>query len=101
MKSARQWSRLEKTGPRETHQVAARSELSPESQIKLKIFQSPPIHPEIYSRFGNSAKLGFFQPVDGELPVTKCRQKDNLYITYEEKVNPMTSKRSQKEKKQW
>ena len=30
---------MEKKGPRETHQVAARSELLPESQIKLKVSQ--------------------------------------------------------------
>ena len=47
---------------------------------------------ESYSRFGNSGKLRFSQPVYCELPVTECRQKHNLCITYEEKVNPSTSK---------
>ena len=101
MKSARQQSRSEKKGPRETHQVAAGNEFSPESQIKLKIFHTSAVNPEINSRFRNFRKtLIFFQPVYSDLTVTECRQKEYLYVTFEEEVNHRTSKGSQKEKKQ-
>ena len=31
-------------------------------------------------------KTSIFQQVDGELPVTECRQKDYIFNTYEEKI---------------
>ena len=63
-------------GSREYHQVANRSEPSPESLIKLTISQAPPIYPETYLRFGKVRKIKNVQPVNGGLPVTECRQKE-------------------------
>ena len=45
--------------------------------MKLKISITPPINPEICSWRGNWGNFEVSQAVDGELPVTQCRQ-----ITY-------------------
>ena len=44
----------------QTHQVAARSELLPESWKKHNINQTPPIILEIYSQYRKLGKLSYF-----------------------------------------
>ena len=86
MDSARQSFRLEKKGLREIRQAAARSDFQSESWIKLNISQTPPVNPEIFSRFGNLGKIRISQSIDGEMRVTECRQNEKIttyvYIKY-------------------